>query len=192
MLASATLADLLRGDLLGPDELTFVSGAAGGDGDSLQALLKWLAARGSGPWWRCLEWTDRVRLDEEPPALPPDVGTLVWGRWFGDHGDLELWREGLGFRWRFVGDFAGEDAPRPPGQDADFFVDGGAGARLRAGRDDVQHMLWKQGEARVATADGETLRFLKDKPRQAAVCTVYYDHGAVAAVRYRRLAAFRV
>lgn len=177
----AELAALVAGDLLGPDDLTFVAGVAAGEPE-VMALVDWLAGRGSGPWWRCAEWTDRVRMEEAAaPALPADLGTLVWARWFGAAGDLELWRDGLGFRWRFVGDRC-----EPPAGAEDFFAADGVAPRLRAGPPS-RHLLWRDGEARVATADAETLAYLRGKPRQSAVCTVYYDHGAVAAVRYRGL-----
>jgi hypothetical protein len=176
------LAALVHADLLGPDDLTFVAGPAAGEPE-VKALVDWLAGRGSGPWWRCAEWTDRVRLEAAAgPALPADLGTLVWARWFAEAGDLELWREGAGFRWRFVGD----RCTPPPGADDFFAAEDGVAPRLRAGPP-TRHLLWRDGEARVATADAETLEYLRGKPRQSAACTLYYDHGAVAAVRYRGL-----
>ena len=183
-MGNADLATLLSAPLLGPDQLSFMSGEAA-DVAAVERLLAWLGTLGGGAWWRCLEWTDRVRLQEGPPDLPPDIETLVWGRWFAHPGDLELWRDGLGFRWRFVGEAQGEDAVPPPGVEADFFA-AADGSRLRAGPD-ARHLLWKAGDARVATADADTMEYLRARPRQAAVCTVYYDHGSVAAVRYRRL-----
>jgi hypothetical protein len=191
MPADTTLTDLLRGNLLGPTDLAFVSGSMKEDESAFADLLDWLAKRGKGPWWRCLEWTDRVRLEEGDPCVPEAAGMLVWGRWFGAAGDLELWREGEDFRWRFVGEPFTDGVSGPPGQDGNYFAEGGAGRLLRAGPGDVQHILWEHAEARIATADEVTRAFLKGKPRQAAVCTVYYDHGTVAAVQYRCVAPFR-
>jgi hypothetical protein len=36
-------------------------------------------------------------------AVPKDVGLLERARLFGPGGDLEIWRGGKGFRWRYVG-----------------------------------------------------------------------------------------
>lgn|GEM_PF-3313503 len=172
--------------------MTFVAGRADATTEALEAVFAWAAglrgADGSAPrWWWCAEWTDRVGLEEAPPGVPEDLPRLVWGRWFGPVGDLELWREGEGFRWRFLGD----RGARPPEDVAheDFFAgadEDGAPPVLRPGGDRVG-LLWKRDDARVATADaGTTLRHLFAQPGRLRLrYTPYYDRGVVAAVRYR-------
>lgn len=201
--------------LVGADKLAFVGGAVKGTDAAVGVLLTWLGERGAGPWWSFREWTDRVRLcaglvlgdagagAEGEPAAPPLpstdgddgdggggarlVGGLVWGRWFGAPGDLEVWRDGERFRWRFVGEVA---AKYPASKDQDFFAAAGAGGeppRLCDGGE-CAAQLWKPTDARAATADECTLALLRAADRQLILhYTPYYDHGMLAAVRYRAI-----
>ncbi len=173
--------------------MTLVAGRVDAAAESLAPVLAWLRGlRVEGEpearWWRCAEWTDRVRLEEAGPGVPDDLPRLVWARWFGGAGDLELWREGERFGWRFLGD--AEVRPPPGVEHEDYFVgagDDGSPRVLRPGGDRVG-LLWDARDARVATADPETLKYLADAPgRQQVRYTPYYDRGVVAAVRYRRI-----
>ncbi len=173
------------------DGLSLVGGSVLATDDALAALLAWLERRGRPEtrWWRCVEWTDRVRLEAAPPAAPRDIARLLWGRWFGEPGDLELWRENESFRWRFVGDARAPDGEDAPGQDTDFFrgpAEGGA-PRLRAGSDVIAY-LWGAKEGQVATATRKTMALLSDaRGRSRLRYTPYYDRGALGAVRYREI-----
>jgi hypothetical protein len=160
-------------------------GGAASDGGELSALLDWLGARGAQGerWWRCLEWTDRGRLEQALPELPEHLSRLLWGRWFGQAADLELWREGEGFRWRVIA----EPGDEPPGIDTRLFDAAGAGgpATLRGGAE-VTAYLWGAKEGQVGTADALTLGPLLRAARRATLrYTPYYDRGALAAVWYR-------
>lgn len=169
--------------LLEPGAVTLVGGAA--DAERLKSLLDWLAGTAEdGAWWRCLEWTDRVALDAGAPALPENLSRLVWGRWFGAAGDLEAWRDGEGFRWRFAGD--GKVRPMLHAGDTDAFDTArGGDAELRLRAVERKAMLWPRDDARVATASPEALSLLPQRPGAAWVRYVeYLDHGSVAAVRY--------
>lgn len=178
--------------LLDGSGMTFVAGQADAAAEALEPVFAWLGTLRpqdgrEARWWWCAEWTDRVRLEEGPPGVPEDLPRLVWGRWFGPAGDLEAWREGERFRWRFLGD-AGVRPP-PGVEHADFFAgadEDGAPRLLRPGEDRVG-LLWKADDARVATADpGTTLRLLAEAPGRLRLCyTPFYDRGVVAAVRYR-------
>jgi hypothetical protein len=124
-----------------------------------------------------------MRLDQVREPEVDDFPRLVWARWFGGAGDLELWREGEHFRWRFLG--APEHEPPAEVAHDDFFADGSGGApRLRQGEERVA-LFWMTTDARIATADRATTAFLRDAPgRLRARFTPYYDHGVLAAVRY--------
>jgi hypothetical protein len=169
--------------LLERGAVTLVGGAA--DAERLKSLLDWLAGMAEdGAWWRCLEWTDRVALEAGPPALPENLLRLVWGRWFGAAGDLEAWRDGEVFRWRFAGD--GEVRPTLQQGDTDAFdVARGGDAELRLRAVERKAMLWPRDDARVATASPKALRLLAPRPAPVWVrYREYLDHGAAAAVRY--------
>jgi hypothetical protein len=172
--------------------MTLAAGQVDAAATALEPVFAWLrglrADGGTGVrWWWCAEWTDRVCLDEAAPEVPDDLPRLVWARWFGEAGDLELWREGDRFGWRFLGD---KGAVPPPGvEHEDFFAgaeEDGAPRVLRRGEDRVG-LLWEARDARVATADPETtLKYLADAPGRLQLrYTPFYDRGVVAAVRYR-------
>lgn len=168
---------------VGGDGLMLVGGAAS-DGGELSALLNWLGARPAQVerWWRCLEWTDCVRLEQALPELPEHLSRLLWGRWFGEAADLELWREGEAFRWRVIAGPGDE----PPGIDTRLFDTAGADgpAPLRRGAE-VTAYLWGAKEGQVGTADAATLEPLLRAPGRATLrYTPYYDRGALAAVWY--------
>ena len=172
---------------VGPGGLTFVGGSIDATEAALDRLLGWLG--GEGGRWSFREWTDRVRLEEGVRGADGDVERLVAGRWFGAPGDLELWREGERFRWRFVGD-AGARAPEGVRAETDFFaVGGGAAPVLRARGEPETALLWSAADARAATADAQTLRLLHDRGELELRLTTYYDRGVAAAVRYRELVA---
>lgn len=182
---------LARSPLVGAGDLTFVAGSVAASAEGVSPLFGWVAglkSEGAPRWWQCAEWTDRVRLDEAPPEAPGDLARLVWGRWFAGAGDLELWREGERFRWRFLGD----PGQVPPAEVAheDFFADGSGGAaRLRRGEPGTA-LLWRATDGRIATADRETTAYLRRAPGRLRVrFTPYYDHGVVAAVRYLEVVA---
>ncbi|HEU4884217.1 MAG TPA: hypothetical protein VFT45_18325 [Longimicrobium sp.] len=181
---------LARSPLVGSREMSFVAGRAQ-DAAEVEALLTWLRTLGPGRWWSFGEWTDGMRLAEglagvrrpAPGDGAGDEARFVAGRWFGKRGDLEVWRDGPGFGWRWLG----PPTVRPPGTAAvDFFGAGAGAVRLRrvAGR---RALLWDRREARVATADGETMALLPMDGRMALRYVAYYDHGMVAAVWYRRI-----
>jgi hypothetical protein len=52
--------------------------------------------------YRIWQYTDRINFEKD--TLASNVALLERGRIFGPGGDLDLRREGDGFRWRFVGD----------------------------------------------------------------------------------------
>jgi len=52
--------------------------------------------------YRIWQYTDRIGF--EKGTLASNVGLLERGRLFGTGGDLDLRRDGDGFRWRFVGE----------------------------------------------------------------------------------------
>jgi hypothetical protein len=48
-------------------------------------------------------WEYASRIDFKRGTLPTEINLLERGRLFGDGGDLELRRDGVNFRWRFIG-----------------------------------------------------------------------------------------
>lgn len=172
--------------LVGPEALTLVGGGA--DVDGVERLVGWLRGMGLARWWTFREWTHRMRLQEGLADLDDDLPRLVWGRWFGKVGDLEIRREGSRFRWRWVG----ARGVRPPedvaGVEVDFFHHGdGAAPRLRP-RWGGRALLWDRADGRVATADADTtLALLPREGRLRLRYVAYDDHGVVAAVRYRSI-----
>lgn len=173
--------------LVGPESLTLVGGVV--QADRVDALVEWLRGMSVTSWWSFREWTDRMRLEEGLAAPGGDLPRLVWGRWFGKVGDLEVRRDGTRFRWRWVG----ARGLRPPDElapvEVDFFhpADGSA-PRLRP-RWGGRALLWERTDGRVATADAETtLALLPVEPARFRLRYVTYDdHGIVAAVRYRSI-----
>jgi hypothetical protein len=168
---------------VGGDKLALVGGWV--DAAQVDALVAWLQKAGEGPWWSFREWTDRMRLTEGVAGIGDDVVRLVWGRWFGDAGDLEVRRDGGRFRWRWVGDAEIRPPEDVAKRDVDFFS---ASTRtvLRPAEDTA--LLWDRADGRVATADTKTtLSLLPDKSRLRLRYTAYYDRGVVAAVRYRAI-----
>ena len=171
--------------LIGPESLTLVGGVV--DADGVERLVGWLRGLGQARWWTFREWTDRMRLEEGLDAPGDDLPRLVWGRWFGKVGDLEVRRGGAQFRWRWVG----AQGVRPPEAvarvEVDFFTpDDGSAPRLRP-RWGGRALLWDRADGRIATADaGTTLALLTDERRRLRYVT-YDDHGIVAAVRYRSI-----
>lgn len=171
--------------LVGSESLTLVGGVVSGDG--IDGLVDWLRGMGLARWWTFREWTDRMRLEEGLAGPADDLPRLVWGRWFGKVGDLEVRRDGTRFRWRWVG---ARDV-RPPETvapvEVDFFNPAdGSTPRLRP-RWGGRALLWDRADGRVATADGDTtLALLTDERRRLQYVT-YDDHGIVAAVRYRSI-----
>ncbi len=188
MPSNLSLKELLdRSLLVGAESMTFVSGCVDATEEGVEQLLSWLrslpAGRGGAtPWWCCAEWTDRMRLSEVATPEAGELHRLVWGRWFGDAGDLEAWRDGERLRWRFVGDV--EVRPPESLRPQDYFEDG---VRLRQGEARTA-LLWKATDARIATAGRETMACLPPPPARLWVrYTPFYDHGVVAVVRYREI-----
>ena len=183
--AAAPLRRFLdRSPLVSGREMTLVAGRAEGIAQ-VGELVAWVRERG-GRWWSFREWTDGMRLVEGVDGVRRDADAtddvrFVAGRWFGRRGDLEVWRDGAGFGWRWVG----PPGARPPGEVShDFFAGGGEARLLRrvAGR---RALLWDRREPRVATADAETMGLLPMDGRMALRFVTYHDRGMVAAVWYR-------
>jgi hypothetical protein len=173
--------------LLPAGAVTLVGGT--GDAQRLGSILSWLAGpedagAAAGEWWSCLEWTDRLALEERRPALPEDLERLVWGRWFGARGDLEAWRDGDAFRWRFVGEGGIRPALKPGDADAfDPARQGHSDLRVRAAERTA--LLWPRDDARVAAAPEAALRLLPPRPVPARLRYLeYLDRGTTVAVRY--------
>jgi hypothetical protein len=100
----------------------------------------------------------------------------VWGRWFGDAGDVEVRRDGGCFRWRWVGNAGVRPPANVPAEETDFFTaaEGHPPPVLRAADDTA--LLWDRADGRVATADTETtLSLLSDGSRLRLRYTAYYD-----------------
>lgn len=173
--------------LVGAESLTLVGGAVEAEG--VERLVGWLRDMRLSRWWSFGEYTDRMRL-EAGLALPgDDLPRLVWGRWFGKVGDLEVRRDGPRFRWRWVG----ARGVRPPedvaGVQADFFRPADGSAPMLRPRWGGRALLWARADGRVATADAATtLALLPAEPARLRLRFVTYeDHGVVAAVRYRSI-----
>jgi hypothetical protein len=167
---------------VGGDKLALVGGWV--DAVQVDALVDWLQKADEGPWWSFREWTDRMQLTERLVGTGGDEVRLVWGRWFGDAGDLEVRRDGGRFRWRWVGNAGVRPPAEVATEETDFFT--AAERDLRAADDTA--LLWDRADGRVATADTKTtLSLLTDGSRLRLRYTAYYDHGVVAAVRYRRI-----
>lgn len=171
---------------VGGDKLALVGGWV--DAAQVAAMVEWLHKAGEGRWWSFREWTDRMQLTKGLAGAGDDVVRLVWGRWFGDAGDLEVRRDGGRFRWRWVGNAGVRPPANVPAEETDFFTaaEGDPPPVLRAADDTA--LLWDRADGRVGTADtGTTLSLLPDGSRLRLAYTAYYDHGVVAAVRYRRI-----
>lgn len=169
--------------LMGPESLTLVGGVVQADG--VERLVGWLRGMGLARWWTFREWTGRMRLEEGLAEPGDDLPRLVWGRWFGKVGDLEIRRDGTRFRWRWVG--AGD--VRPPETVAPVTVDFFSSAPSLRPRWGGRALLWDRADGRVATADADTtLSLLPLEPARLRLRYVTYDdHGVVAAVRYRSI-----
>jgi hypothetical protein len=126
-------------------------------------------------------------LEEVAPEMPEDFGRLVWARWFGPGGDLEIWRAANEFNWRFLG----EPNATPPSELEAISFFSVKGEQLRSGGE-RKAVLWRAADARLASATGSTLRLLGDRnsfpnQRRELQYTPYYRAGVIAAVRYRRI-----
>lgn len=185
--APPSAAALLREACRRADGLRLVAGRVPAAEEALAALLAWLGTPGRGEWWACLEWTDRMGFAPLGAAaqVPEDLPRLVAARYFARSGDLELWRDDAAFRWRYVGAPRDGDAP---GQEADLLA-GPDAPVLRAAR--PRHaLLWGRGDVQVATADAQSRRHLAHAPARLRIpYTIYYDRGAVAAVRFHGVRA---
>lgn len=172
--------------LVGPESLTLVGGVV--EADRVDALVEWLRSMPVASWWSFREWTDRMRLAAGLAGTGGDRIRFVWGRWFGEAGDLEVRREGPSFRWRWMG----TPESRPPEQiarvDTDFFAASGSVPKPLLRPAEGTALLWDGADARVATADKETT--LARLPLESGLqlrYVAYYDAGIVAAVRYRSI-----
>lgn len=173
--------------LVGGTEMTLVAGRAGSV-EEVERLLAWPREREGPAWWSFREWTDAMRLTKGIGGLRREDGEgdragddarFVAGRWFGEGGDLEVWRDGEGFGWRWLG----PPGERPPGEvESDFFEKDEVRLRRVDGR---RALLWDRRDARVATADAATMRLLPMDGRMELRYVAYYDRGVVAAVWYR-------
>jgi hypothetical protein len=168
--------------LVSGDAMTVVGGTV--DEAGVEQLARWLQSLGEDGWWSFREWTDRMRLAKDLAGTEGDVARLVWARWFGTPGDLEVRRDGPRFRWRWVGDAGVRPPEELAGKAMDFFAVGeGAPVLLRPA--EANALLWDARDARIATTDPATrAALLPNGERLCLRYTVYYDHGVVAVVRY--------
>lgn len=160
-----------------PDgDLAFLCGTIAGERE-LADLLAGLS-HPAGDWWRCCEWTHSMELEKAAPAAPPDLERLVWARWFGPHGDLEVWRDGETMGWRYLG---------PPGSapssknEATFFDP--SSLRLAAPKELRTAVLWHpRKDAQVRSAPSSVVKLLEAAgSRLKLQYRPYYDRGVIAA-----------
>lgn len=138
--------------------------------------------------YRIWEYASEITFERD--ILPANVALVQRGRLFGDGGDLELRRDGSGFRWRFIGP-AGITPP-PGDYKAQDYWESHPDARFH--RYEERALLWGQGNGREWRDDRVGSARLaypaKGKRVQAHYC-VFTCAGQVAFVWYTQLSEWK-